>query len=94
MRLRLVGEFDLALREALTTAVVEAAGAGGVTGVVVDLAETDFLDSAGIAALVTGYHAARRAGREYAIVNAHGMVAQVLRLTGVFALVNGPGTSA
>lgn len=93
MRLRLVGEFDLALREALTAAVVEAAGAAGASGVVVDLAETNFLDSAGIAALVAGYHAARRAAREYAIVNAHGTVAQVLQLTGVFLLVNGPGAT-
>jgi len=84
----LVGECDLAARDALTSALLAAVEDTEV--VVVDLAELRFLDSSGVHGLIVGHHAAvQRGGRLY-VVNARGIVAQVLDLTGVGELLRPP----
>jgi anti-anti-sigma factor len=81
----LTGDCDLAAREELTSALLAAVDHGEV--VVVDLGAVEFLDSSGIHGLVTAHQAAQRAGREFYAINARGIVAHVLDLTGVGAML-------
>jgi anti-anti-sigma factor len=87
----LVGECDLSVRDELT-AVLTAAIAGS-RELVVDLRDLTFLDSSGIHALVTAYQAAQREGIKLYLVNAAGVVAEVLELTGVGDLMRAPDDS-
>ena len=74
------GEVDLAtaprLREALTSLVTE-----GNLRVVVDLSGTDFLDSTGLGALVTGLKRVRAKGGEMRVVCTSERVAKVFEIT-------------
>lgn len=78
--LRVNGEVDLAtaprLREALTSLVTE-----GHLRVVVDLSGTDFLDSTGLGALVTGLKRVRAKGGEMRVVCTSERVAKVFEIT-------------
>jgi anti-anti-sigma factor len=88
----LAGECDLAARDALTSALLAAVDGAGI--VFVDLADLEFLDSSGVHGLIAGHHAAvQRGGRLY-VVNAGGVVAQVLDLTGVGELLRPPANGA
>jgi anti-anti-sigma factor len=85
---RLTGECDLSVREELTAALLSAVEQSPM--VVVDLAGLSFLDSSGLHGLVTAYHAANaRVGHLYA-VNARGVVADILDLTGIGDLLSRP----
>jgi anti-sigma B factor antagonist len=81
----LAGECDLSVAEELTSALLGALGEG--REVVVDLAALQFLDSSGVHGLVTAYHAAKRDRVPLRLVNAGGVVADVLDLTGVGELL-------
>lgn len=82
------GECDLSVRERLTSVLLDAVGRSPL--VVVDLAAVSFLDSSGIHALVTAYHAANDDGRKLYVVNPVGVVANVLDVTGVAELLRLP----
>jgi anti-sigma B factor antagonist len=84
----LAGECDLSVCDELTTALLGAVGEG--REVVVDMGELSFLDSSGVHGLVTAYHAAKREGVPLHVVNAGGVVADVLDLTGVAELLGPP----
>ncbi|MEV0561772.1 STAS domain-containing protein [Dactylosporangium sp. NPDC050588] len=84
----LAGECDLTCREELTAALLAAVDLAPV--VVVDLAALRFIDSSGIHALVAGHHAAQRQSRRLEVVNAAGVVAHVLDMTGVGDLLAPP----
>jgi anti-sigma B factor antagonist len=84
----LAGECDLAARDQLTSTLLGAVAAAPV--VVVDLGALTFLDSSGVHGLVTAHRAARLDGRRLYLVNAVGMVAAVLDLTGVADLLRPP----
>ena len=84
----LAGECDLAAREALTSALLDAVKVADT--VYVDLADLRFLDSSGLHGLIEGYHAAAARGGGLYVVNAAGVVAQVLDLTGVAELLRPP----
>lgn len=84
----LAGECDLTVRDELTAVLLAAVDRAPL--VLVDLAALTFLDSSGIHALVTAYHAAQDGGRALYAVNATGMVAHVLDLTGVGELLTPP----
>lgn len=86
----LAGECDLAVREELTAALLEAVA--GARVVVVDLAAVTFIDSTGVHGLVTAHHAALAAGGRVHVRNAVGPVATVLGLTGVGGLLAEPRT--
>lgn len=90
--LALIGECDLAARDELTTALLAAVASAPV--VVVDVAGLAFLDSTGIHGLVTAHHAARAAGGRLHVVNATGMVANVLDITGVGDLLRPSAAAA
>jgi anti-sigma B factor antagonist len=64
------------LREALAQVVPDRA-----SRVVVDLSETDFIDSSGLGALVSGLKSARQAGGDLRIAGAGEQVLTVLSLT-------------
>lgn len=64
------------LREALTALV-----AAGTTRIVVDLAETTFLDSSALGALVAGLKTARQAGGDLRIARPTESVLMVFKLT-------------
>jgi anti-sigma B factor antagonist len=83
LQVRLAGDFDMSVATELSDALVRAARAPGVRRVLVDLRQTDFLDSHGIAGLLAGYEAAGRAGRGFGVTNARGVVRQVLEITGL-----------
>ncbi|WP_203827963.1 STAS domain-containing protein [Actinoplanes palleronii] len=83
LRVCLAGEFDMSVGDALSAALLEAAARPGVTRVLVDLAQTRLIDSHAIAGLVAGYQAATSAGRNFTVVNARGLVQQVLDITGL-----------
>lgn len=85
----LAGECDLSVRDELTAALAAAIDRSRV--VVVDLAGLTFLDSSGIHGLVMAYHAAQDAGVKLYVVNARGVVAELLGLTGVADLLRAPG---
>lgn len=83
LRVRLAGDFDMNVGAELSDALVGAAAGTDVSRVVVDLGDTEFLDSHGIAGLVAGYEEATRAGLRFTVINAHGMVKRVLDITGL-----------
>jgi anti-sigma B factor antagonist len=84
----LAGECDLAVRDELSSALLAAVGAADV--VVVDVAGLRFLDSSGVHGLVMAHHAAQQRGARLSVINAGGVVAQVLDITGVGDLLRPP----
>jgi anti-sigma B factor antagonist len=81
LRLRLCGELDLTVVEPLRRRLDQLHLQG--RAVVLDLAELDFVDSAGIMLFVTAAAAARESGPELVLTPPHGEVERVLRLTGL-----------
>lgn len=84
----LAGECDLAARDELTATLLAAVDAAQT--VVVDLGGLTFLDSSGVHGLVTAHHAARQEGGKLYLINAAGVVANVLELTGIGELLRPP----
>lgn len=78
--LRVRGEVDLStapqLREALTSLISE-----GHLAVVVDLSDTEFVDSTGLGALVTGLKRLRARGGEMRVVCTSPRVCKVFEIT-------------
>jgi anti-anti-sigma factor len=87
----LAGECDLSVREELTSVLLSAVDRAPV--VMVDLGALTFLDSSGVHGLVTAHHAAVSGGGHVYVVNATGVVAEVLDLTGVGALLRPPAVA-
>jgi anti-anti-sigma factor len=84
----LAGDCDLTVRDQLTAVLLDAVSQA--KSVFVDVSAVGFFDSSGLHALVTAHRAAlRRDGRLY-VVNAGGLVAAVLELTGLDALLRAP----
>jgi anti-sigma B factor antagonist len=84
----LAGECDLSVRDEFESVLLTAVD--GAPVVVVDLARLDFLDSSGLHGLITAHHAALARGGRVSVVNASGVVADVLDVTGVGALLGPP----
>ena len=74
------GRLNMVSAKQLRSAVTELVDAG-TTRVVVDLAETTFLDSSGLGALVAGLKSARQAGGDLRITRPTQQVVTVLGLT-------------
>jgi anti-anti-sigma factor len=77
------GELDLATSPELEQAVLERLDAG--QAVVLDLRELQFMDSSGLAVLVTAHTRAADGGPDFAIVRppAGGEVAKILDIAGI-----------
>jgi anti-anti-sigma factor len=78
------GVIDMATVDQLEAAVATAIVDDAATAVVVDLSEVRLLDSAGIAALLKGRRQGDERGRRYRVTGVDGMVAEVLKITGVY----------
>jgi anti-sigma B factor antagonist len=83
------GEVDLASMPSVDAAVEAAVCAPDVASVVVDLSQVTFLDSSGISGLLRGRRLADEHGVTYTVGGAHGLVLDVLELTGVWAHLSG-----
>ncbi|MCU7730390.1 STAS domain-containing protein [Actinoplanes sp. KI2] len=82
-RLMVVGELDEDTGAVFAGLLVNAVQQDGVSVVVVDLRRVTFLSAAGVRALLRGRAAADGLDRGFRVVNAVGIVYQVLRISGV-----------
>lgn len=88
--IHLDGDLDMKAEER-AVAEIEAAIEGARGDVVVDLSAVPFLDSSGVRALLRGREAAQRRGLRLCVRNPQRIVEEVLRITGVAALLGLPG---
>ena len=86
----LSGECDLAVEAEMTKTLLDAIELA--RPVVVDLGGLAFMDSSGIHGLVTAHRAAQERGGHVYVVNATGVVKNVLDVTGVADLLRPPAT--
>jgi anti-sigma B factor antagonist len=84
----LAGECDLTVRDELVDALLPVVERAPV--VVVDVGGLEFLDSSGINGLITAHRAAVQRGARMYLVNATGVVAELLAITGVGDLLRPP----
>jgi anti-sigma B factor antagonist len=78
------GVVDLATVHQFEDAITAAVAEDSTDGVIVDLREVRLLDSSGVGVLLKGRRLADERERRYRVVGADGMVAEVLRITGVW----------
>jgi len=78
------GEIDLATADGIGVAVRTALSDPGCRRVQVDLADVEFLDCAGVRALLDARGQAERRGVRFGVVHARGGVRKILMLTGVY----------
>ncbi len=82
------GELDMASAEHLRSALLEAVNAYRPPKLVVDLQYVTLVDSAGIGALVAGYHAIRAVGGVFIVSQPNALVHHQLRITGLADVLN------
>jgi anti-sigma B factor antagonist len=83
------GDIDLATAGQLEQEMSAHAG-GDARALVVDLSGVEFIDSAGINALLKGRREADEQGHTFRVAGAQGIVREVLDLTGVLAHLSDP----
>ena len=81
--LHLGGELDITARDDLRAAILAALSGGDV---VIDLDAVTFIDSEALGALIDGYNQARAKPAGFRVVNANGLVARVLKVSGALEL--------
>jgi anti-anti-sigma factor len=83
VRLAVAGEIDISnldrLREVVTAILAEP----HLTGLLLDFAPLDFIDSSGVEVLMQAKQLADRRGAGFALINARGKVQRVLAILGV-----------
>jgi len=82
----LEGDVDFGTSAAVLDCVNDLAARG--SDVIVDLTDAQFLDSAGLAALLGARRAAARSGRAFTVRNPPRLIARVLALSGIDRLVD------
>ena len=85
----LAGEIDMAAADSVRALLVGELAQPGTTTLAADLTELDFIDSAGLWALINAYSYALGAGQAFRVTNPAGGVARVMKITGVFGLLTG-----
>ena len=90
VRIEVHGEIDEDVGAALTVIICNAAEHGAPHTLIVDLAYCSFLAAAGVRSLLEGRQAAWDRACSYRVVNAYGIVAQVLNAAGVPGLIAPP----
>lgn len=78
--LRPSGRMDVESSSSVRQAILDLASQG-ITALVVDLAQVDFMDSSGLSALVSGMKTLRKSGGMLSICNANAQIRTALRLT-------------
>ncbi|GAA4609723.1 anti-sigma B factor antagonist [Actinoplanes octamycinicus] len=89
VRIALTGELDMATTEQLR-AHLDHTLISRPRLVLVDLDGVTFCDSTGISALVAARTAAAAAGSHLQVVNAHGITAKTMQITGVLEFLTTP----
>ncbi|WP_458114486.1 STAS domain-containing protein [Arthrobacter sp. R1-13] len=79
--IRTSGRLNMVAAPKLRDLVAHLVRQDGRSHVVVDLADTDFMDSSGLGALIAGLKTARAAGGDLRIARAQAQVLTVLQLT-------------
>ena len=82
------GELDLASASEFRNALEDLLAVGGPPEIVVDLAELDFLDSSGLAVLITAQKALNDQGRRLVIRSAKPNQIKVFEVTGLIDYLN------
>lgn len=90
VRLDVEGDLDLAARSALVGHVDLLLDDSAVTGIVVDVAAVEFIDSSCIGALVGCKLNAEKRGRTLHVQGARGQVDEVFDMTGVTTILTRP----
>ncbi|GIF67566.1 hypothetical protein Ais01nite_56010 [Asanoa ishikariensis] len=85
--LRLAGELDLSTAPHLSERIDEVIG-DGLTRLVIDLHEVTFCDSTGMSAFIRGHHLSSAAGGSLRLTGARGVVARVLKISGLDTLLS------
>ncbi|MFC7531863.1 STAS domain-containing protein [Actinoplanes sp. GCM10030250] len=85
--LRVTGELDQDTGDGLAGLIANAAEQAGVTEVIVDLGHVTFLDASGVRALLEGHDATSLRNCGFRVVNAHGLVHQVLDSIGLIGVL-------
>ena len=88
--LHLSGELDMAVSGHLRQAVERTLAATSTQWLIVDLQDTTLIDSGAVKEFVDVHRFAARQGRVLILRNANGIVAEVLRVTGVAATLGRP----
>ncbi|WP_053226933.1 STAS domain-containing protein [Solirubrobacter soli] len=83
LELVVAGELDMTAAFSFESTVDAHLAAGGVESVVLDLAQVDFVDSAGLGALLSLRDHARQRGIELQLARVSGPVRKLLDLTGI-----------
>lgn len=89
VRLALAGEFDLNATDELEESITRAIARRPPAGVLIDLAATTLIESSTVQTLVSAQQAALERHATLTVVNAHGMVERVLKVTGVYETLTG-----
>jgi anti-sigma B factor antagonist len=84
--LRLAGELDLSTAPHLSERIDEVLG-DGRTVLVIDLHDVTFCDSTGMSAFIRGHHLSSAAGGALRLTGASGVVARVLKISGLDTLL-------
>lgn len=82
------GEVDRETADQLREALIDAVSAARTSELVVDLAEVPFIDTTGIAALLTSHEAARRNGLRLRLANPQPYVRRSLTVAGLGPMLN------
>jgi len=90
VRVSCTGELDLAAVPALNDHLVRWLDDQDIMRLVVDLAETTFMDSVGLGALIRAQRQCTAVGKVFGVVDAKDEVARVLELTGLAKLLSLP----
>ena len=91
---KLRGELDLAKCDVLMRLLADALGGDGVQRVEVDVADLDFLDAAGVGALLAARGQAEAQGKTIGLRRVTGLPLRVLEITGVVGLLDAKADDA
>jgi anti-anti-sigma factor len=91
VRLVLSGEFDLNAIEELEETIGQAIGRRPPASVLIDLDATTLIDSSIVQTLVNASQAAAERQATLTVINTHGMVERVLKVTGVYETLTRTG---
>ncbi|GII22559.1 STAS domain-containing protein [Planosporangium mesophilum] len=80
------GDIDVVSAPRLRAVIADAVEQAGEAGIAVDLSGVVFIDSVGVAALVTAFKTARAAGLPFTVAAASPPATRLLRMTGLARL--------
>ncbi len=88
------GDLDVDAIDPVRKALASAFDTADATALVIDLAQTEFLDSTALGTLVGAYRTAGARGWTFRVVNLQGQVERLLAMTGTLDLLTGADPDA